>query len=441
MSSNKELSFSFAPIAGSHLSLNNTQALNLLSDLLFYEEANDLVKELFRKVVKNKIFFQQGEFTWLNIGYKTDIGFFSFMVSDNANVMLDLSGELSKFMIDNQFTNVALNKSQDFSAEAVHYREFSLGYAREIIENKLTLGIRGKLLFGKSLLSSNATGKITNINTDFIIESAGNIIISLPADTVMSGGRLTKLDPLSGYTVRDYALNTGNTGFAFDLGVNYSINPDWELSASFLNIGALNWNTYMHDLDINGNYLLDSNDFIVVNGQLRKTSEVSLEDELSNIFSFKDAKDLSYSSSLPATFILGVSYNYNDRIKLGVTNQLIKSENLYFNSLSLSANYKLNNKFVLSSGYSMHGNSLFNIPAAVLYNWHGGQAFLSIGNIFPFLSDFQGLSFGTSFYILGSKMKYDQIDYLPFYKHKKKRKTTSKGHIWEERKKNKQTQN
>lgn len=99
--------------------------------------------------------------------------------------------------------------------------------------------------------------------------------------------------------------------------------------------------------------------------------------------------------------------------------------------MSFTSGFDVNKNFNISFGYSIIGDSYFNIPLGFLYKWKHGQTYLGTDNLTSFLlpgiSEFSGISFGTSFYLFRQRVKYDNVEYLPFYKRLKNRPEDKKG--------------
>ncbi|MGQ8337611.1 DUF5723 family protein [Sunxiuqinia sp. A32] len=440
LSSDEKFTFSIFPLAGMSASLNDQEALRKVSDLLFFDEINEGMKDIFKSMVNKRLFYQHGEAALLNFGYHDDFGSFSFVIKDHVRLMVDFKGELSKFLMNSVDLSTRLDFVQEFPAEAIHFREYSLGYSKEIVEDKFSIGARAKLLFGKSFISSQVAASAVESEGNFYVVSQGTLDISVPAKRITdSNGQFVRLDPFATQSMVDYVMNAKNTGIAFDLGAKYMINPYWEVSASVIDLGNIKWNNNLHKMVFNGAYELDPSDVLVssvdgVNIISKRNTDVSLEDDISDLFGVPEVSDAKYSGAIPASFYVGTNYHVNSSLHLGLVDRLVKYGELSYNSLALTANYRLDKRFTLVSGYSAYGNSFINIPLGIFYKWNSGQAYISSDNLVsivaPSVSDFIGISFGASFYIFRPKMKYDRIYYLPFFKKKRKRNTNQKGLIF-----------
>ena len=440
ISAEEKFILSGLPTSGFSISYNDRVALSKVTDLLFEEEVNEVMKDIFRSLVNRRLFFQSGEFGILNFNFTSKVGLFNFVVKDHASLMLDFEGDLSKFLMNSKERSVPFGLSQDFPLEAVHYREYSLGFSRSFFNNRLAAGVRAKFLYGKSYLSSevSATNRLTA--TKFDVVSSGKIYMSLPAEREENDdGQFTRIDPLGNSSIFNYLTNNGNRGTAIDFGFSYSIKPNLELSASIINIGKINWKEDTHDMDFGSTYELTRTDVEPEfrNGGIYVSKidlDVSFDDNIEELFDLLNAEDFSFKRSIPVSYFLGLKYNINENLDLGLVERLISYDNFYFNSLALTVNRKLDERFTVVSGFGVYGDSYINVPLGATYKWYKGQAYLNVENLFSIfsigVSDYQGVSFGVSFFPFKPKMKYDRVKYLPFFKKKRKKKKTDDGLIF-----------
>ena len=199
-----------------------------------------------------------------------------------------------------------LGEEVDFSglnADALHFREYGITYARTLLKKKLNVGLSVKYLYGMENVSTdvNRISVFTDENTfditarsDFRINSTGAFgddFESIPDDVV------------------GYIFQRNNHGFAFNLGAQYKINEKWEVAASGLDLGMIFWN------DNPINYVMDDADFtyqgLDIAQFLAQDSTNYLENFLDSIVNTFDITEtnISYSTSLPwRIYVSGASY-------------------------------------------------------------------------------------------------------------------------------------
>ncbi len=425
----KKFTFSIFPLSGMSVGYNDQLAVkSMLKDFLAGSLDTAALKSVFNSLIKEDLFFQRFETSLISFGYNSAIGSFNFQINEIEQIRTSLKGNITEFMTKPAIQTVALNQPQVFNADMVHYREYSLGYAREIIKNKLSVGVRAKIYFGKASLVPEVPIEITQKNNSYYFGTSGPIKTSIPVKFVLDKDTIiTGATPSKSLSVRNYLFNKQNMGAGIDLGFSYQINSKIELSASVVDLGQINWNSNLNTIKLKGQYEIlpkyalppkSGNNFIA-----KSDSFLINDGDFNQLFKSKIDSTSSYSTKIPTSFYAGLQYQIDPLLQIGVVDRFIWSKGMSQNSISLTANYAVNKKFTLISGYSSIGKSYYNIPFAVIYNWSGGQSFMGTDNLLLFLmpqkSDYAGISFGTCFYLFRPKVKYKQSEYLPFYKEKK----------------------
>jgi hypothetical protein len=433
-----QYTFSIFPLAGMSVGYNDQSVINkMLKNFLSGNKTPLDTNALFNSLTKRELFYQRFESSLLNFGYNTTYGSFSFRIKDVELLMLNLKGNFSNFLVNPSFNTLIINQPQMFPADLVHYREYSIGFAKEIIKNKLYIGLRTKLYFGKASLVSEIQGELVRANNSFYLRTSGSVKLSAPVNIVLNDlGILQPFVLNSSFTPANYLFNSKNVGTGFDFGIRYRFNPRIEFSASVVDLGKINWKDNGKELFLKGEYEFPQ-EYTVGSNANSLTKNPNFANAPVNYFSlFKVTYDKTvYSTPLPANFYIGLQYLLNPKLNIGVVDRYISMKGLTQNSFSLTSNYELSKKVNLSTGYSIIGYSYFNVPFAILYKWDSGQTFFGTNNLFSFLlpsaAEFSGVTFGICFYLFQKRTKYiEQIDYQPFYKEKKVHAVTKKGLIF-----------
>ncbi|MEI8115529.1 MAG: DUF5723 family protein [Bacteroidia bacterium] len=425
----KKFTFSIFPLSGMSVGYNDQQAVkSMLKDFLSGTLDTAALKSVFNSLIKEDLFFQRFETSLISFGYNSAIGSFNFQINEIEQIRTSLKGNITEFMTKPAIQTVALNQPQVFTADMVHYREYSLGYAREIIKNKLSVGVRAKIYFGKASLVPDVPIEISGKNNTYYFGTSGPIKTSIPVKFVLDKDTIiTGATPSKNFSALNYLFNKQNMGVGVDLGFSYQINSKIELSASIVDLGKINWNSNLNTINLKGQYEIlpkyalppkPGNNFIA------KSDSFLINDaDFNQLFKSRIDSTSNYSTKMPTSFYAGLQYQIDPLLQIGVVDRFVWSKGMSQNSISLTANYTVNKKFTLISGYSSIGKSYYNIPFAVIYYWSGGQSFLGTDNLLLFLmpqkTDYAGISFGTCFYLFRPKVKYKQSEYLPFYKEKK----------------------
>lgn len=420
LTSQSRFTFGIFPLSGMNVGYNNQLVIkNMITNILKGKQTNDDFKDVFNSMVKLDLFYQRMENSIINLGLNSKFGSFDFRIKENMQLMTNLKGDFSEMVTDTSISALLPNKQQTFPALALHYREFSFGYAKDIIKEKLTFGVRAKLYFGKSAMVSEVSGVLVpDGSTNTInLQTHGQLKISTPLKAITDGnGVLTAMELNPGFTIGNYLLNSKNMGMGFDVGINYKLTPDFTLSASVVDVGLIKWNNNLNNLNFIGN------------GTIKLNPVLSTRiDDFSQLYKVQTSS-VPFSTSLPMTLYAGFKYRLNPKLNISLVNRYITTKSMSFNTTSLTGVYDLKMNLSLITGYSIIGKSFSNIPFGLLYNGESGQYFIGIDNLLslvvPSSSDFSGITFGMCFFPFKSRTKFKQFEYLPFYKEKTHNKVT-----------------
>jgi hypothetical protein len=427
LNSQRKFTFSIFPLAGMSVGYNNQEVIkDVMTQFLKGNQDNESFKGVFNSLVEQELFSLNYETNLLQLGYHSKIGSFNFRIKENVRLLTDFKGELSDFLNDPAFQNLIIGQPQFFPAEALHYREYSLGFAKELIKDKLSVGVRPKVYFGKSILYSEVSGAVIQRADTFYTQIEGPMRLSIPANPDFNDQYLNDLNIADAFNLGSYATNAKNVGVGIDIGINYKITPEFEFSASVIDLGGIKWKKNINTQIFDDEFAFKENIEVSLNENGRPVLTKFDARPLADTLTFRLSIDESpFSKPLPTTFYAGLRYHINPKLTLGVVDRYFTAKDFKYNSLSLTANYNLNEKITLISGYSIIGNSFKNLPIALLYKRRSGQTYIGTDNILSFIapsfSDYAGISFGTCFYLFRNReIKYeDSPEYLPFYKPRK----------------------
>lgn len=428
--SQKRFTLSFFPVSGMSVGYNNQEVINdMIFNVIQGNQSTEQFREVFRSILKLGLFYQRMEVPVFNFGYNSGRGSFNFRIKDNMRLMTDLKGEISDFLVNSNSLSVTLNKAQTFPVHAMYYREYSLGYANEIIRKKLIVGFRAKVYFGKFSLISDVQGEAYRDETnEYYFSTSNQLKLSFPAKIVRSSeDYLTSINASDDFTMGNFLFNSKNSGLGFDVGFNYKVNSDFEFSASVIDIGSINWKSNLNSMNYIGKYPFNP-DYINFSESdaerlVRTEDYPALTEDIPELFKI-DTISEAYNTNMPLTIYTGLKYRINSELTISAVNRYIKVNNLSYNSFSVVGDYKMNKNLNLITGYGILGNSYTNIPLAIVYSFTGGQYFVGTDNclsyLLPKISDFSGITFGASIYLFNKKVTDKRaIDYLPFFELKR----------------------
>ena len=443
LTSEGQFTFSIFPLAGSNVGYNNQKEIQslvnkLLSGINKDTEYIDLVKSM----VDKPTYSQKLETDLLSFTYRTKDGFFNFRVAENASFSASVQGPVSLFTIKPEVKSLVVGQVQTVPALIMHYREYSVAYSTPANHKKLSAGIRAKLYFGKAAFSSGISGSVEDVAGNYYLRMKGLGKMSIPESSLQSSdGSIVTTPSLSGTSVPKYLMNSGNPGFGVDLGIKYKISPKFSFTMSIIDLGKINWKNNLNSKNFSGEYLLKGSSVrpITENGvyKIYKTSDsISFTEKITSLFKvFPNSS--RFSTRMPATFYAGLNYQVNPAIKINLTERFIQLKTMNLNSFSLTANFELNKKFTINSGFAAIGNLYDNMPLAILYNPDFGQIYLGTDNFLSFLkpsiSEYSSLSFGICFYLFRKRNLYDPpTEDYPYHRPKKVKKVKNSGRIMQE---------
>ena len=324
----------------------------------------------------------------VSLGYRHRRNYFTLHISDHFAVYTTIPRELAGLALfgNSRYTGETANLG-GIRPNALYFREYSAGYSR-VINAFTTLGIRGKLLFGKAnlypgrsrvdLTTDESTFDL-HLEGDYRLNSSYPLTIEQDANGDITG--ITDDRP----TYRTFLLNRQNRGFAVDMGIIYRHDSRITLSASLLDIGFMKWNSDVNNIRVNGSF-----DYTGVQPGTDFTSGAyltELRDSLFDAFEVTVSQD-SYFSWLPAQLFFGGTYHVKDNIYLGLTNRNLLFRNKIHASFTFSAGIDIAGRLNTVLSWSYLNNSLKNIGAGLAYHGKGIQFHIVSDNLMGFLQPF-----------------------------------------------------
>jgi hypothetical protein len=190
-------------------------------------------------------------------------------------------------------------------------------------------------------------------------------------------------------------FNFVNSGFAFDVGANYSSGP-FTISASVINIGSILWKLNPEQQISKGEYLFEG---FEVSDFLRDT--IAIFDSLSTLTGF-EKNNSDYSTTLPFCIYSALNYQL-ENWSLG----LMLGQEYYKNGLFPAGVFNVkrtfNNRHSLTLQYGIKRGSVLNLGFQGVFQIGPFQCFAGTDNIIgiikPFDSNFSNMRFGVNLII------------------------------------------
>ncbi|MEN8156012.1 MAG: DUF5723 family protein [Bacteroidota bacterium] len=339
-------------------------------------------KEDFLKQLKPLNFVASDVGTSLfSMGFRTGAGFFTLDVSTRIDGNIYYPGDLARLVIEGAGDG-EIHHLDGIGPDMTAFDEIAVGWSDEIIDN-LTLGVRGKVLFGvgnlsnvRSDLTVTTSQEAWNIKSDMLFNA------SLPfADvTYNEEGMLEdiaireELENPNFAHLQRYMMNTNNLGFGIDLGVNYRPIDQLQLSVSLLDVGYIQWKdevhqvTYATEYDFEGlevNPFDFSEDYTF--GDHLDTTLSQMADSLSGFLEFTPGG--VYSKRLNTKLYVGGSYNVTPKINFGLLSRTDFLNGKVAEQVTASANLTTGRFINLTLSYSYMNAYFKNIGAGISFHF------------------------------------------------------------------------
>jgi len=349
----------------------------------------------------------------LYVGFRNKNSFFSFGIAEKALALVSFDKSIVDFLVEGNADY--MGKIQDLgnlNMDAFQYREYALGYSHQMLKNKLTIGLKAKLLFGKFAFQTEqmhlsvetaADGSYLNLNSDMRINLSAPVNMEYDSENYFSG---TKSD---GTSTKEYLLEGDNKGLAFDLGAVYKLTPKITFSGSVIDIGKISFTNKTVNLDHVSTYKWEGVDF---SNSIDKGSSdyVNPSDLLENEFnklkdSFRPAKSEfsseSFDVTIPTKIYLGGTYDLNKQFNFGVLDRVFMYDGYSQNTVTLSANAMFLNFLSLTGSYSFVGNTSNNLGLGLAIRAGFLQIYAVSDNVIavldPSKAEFANARIGVSF--------------------------------------------
>ncbi len=313
------------------------------------------------------------------LGFRSGDTYFTFDITEKANFFLSLPKDFMTLAFHGN--SAFIGGTADFSDitfDMTEYRQYGMSLSKKINKN-LSFGAKGKLLFGKANLSVKNTDLGITIDEEntFVHTLHSDISLNVSAPitvTTDSAGFIEDLDIKEDMDtdegIIDFILNTGNMGFAVDLGAVYNIADYFTLSASIVDLGYINWKQNVYNFVSKGTYNFEGIDTspefdVNDNSDLGDVAEAML-DSIADIFKPLSQEE-AYITMLPTKIYLGGTFNVSEKLNLGLLSKSQIYKGKIQQALTVSANTNLGNALMTSVSYTMSNNSYNNLGVGLSF--------------------------------------------------------------------------
>lgn len=300
------------------------------------------------------------------------------------------------------FENIKSYNTDNIIYSGMGYRELAVGYSRKINE-KISVGIRGKILFGAAYLETEnwSYGVNTNKNSnklELIHKGTGRLV--LPVATEL--GDDYRVKSMEGKNAAGKYLGSfHNPGLGIDLGATINLNETSWISVSTTDLGAIWFRHNTMNIEQNSTYEFSDSE---LSDYTINDNSGGYFDPYNLILTTKDEIPYLYRPYVDTTsFVQGLvpktsihyQYIFSDRLSFGVTNQTAFYKKNILNIISVSALQKRGNLSIFES-VNLYGISTITIGGGLQYEGRFGQVFASTDNLLAVYQPIKNKSFSFS---------------------------------------------
>ena len=357
---------------------------NPLYSLTTFMNSSVGTDEFLKKLHRSNRMNTNVDLTILSFGFRKWGGFNTFDINLRSRTSANLPYSLFDFMK----SGMSAVEGNTYHIENVavrtnNYVETSFGHSRQLLDGKLGVGAKFKLLFGVG----NADGRIESMDVKMTqdqwhITAKGNIDGSLKGayfktkEEQDDNDRPTGRRELDGFDIDSPGL--GGFGLAVDLGATYKMDDFVEglvLSASLLDFGFISWNNHLNaSNDGSREFLFDGFTDIAFNdkdgGKDLDAQVDDLGDDLADLFKFYDnGQKGRRATMLSATLNFGAEYAlpYYKKLRFGFLSTTYINRPFTWTEGRFSANVAPVGWFDASVNY---GCSKFGSSLGLVLNFH-----------------------------------------------------------------------
>ncbi len=341
-------------------------------------DVNENLDNIINNLEDNSQLALRNEIDLLGVGFRTEYGFFTFGVRLTNDYVTEYPKDLMRFArFGNAAPDLRSANLSEWDFELVSRYDYYIGWQDKFLEDKLSVGVRAKYMFGMANVYAERTNfsVVTQddskliLETDILIKTAGAV------NFINEGGfkniSLTK------------TIFPSNQGIAFDLGGTYDLNDQIQVSASIVDLGSLKWGANNYDLVSKGRFEFSGADADLSDDEpLSEDFFDNLQDSLFKALEFDTIAGQSYSRSLSPRMFLGGTYSFNEKHSVGVLLQSRFFDGSMYNNYSVNYVGRVSNAFQYTVSYSIINNTFNNVGAGISARLGPVQLYLVSDNVF-----------------------------------------------------------
>lgn len=311
-------------ISGVHTHFQNT-GFTLAELIPTGSNINDQIRDIADQLDGESYLSLNQDINLLGIGFKAGRGFFTLGATQTINLRVGYPVDVLRFISYKEGDPITGLSFNEFDYESMVRTNFYLGYQHKFMKNRLTVGARGKYIFGQQhsevqrmSASLDASSPFeTKLRTDVVVRSSG-LADLLDPDLDPS------LDP-AGLALTD------NNGVAFDFGAHFLVNRKLSVSFSVLDLGSIEWKDGNETYVSNGEFTYNGIELDLADQDFDGVID-ALTDSIVDIFGFDTISNADpYTVRLPTRIFAGATYRLHPKHGVGI---------LYHGKLGLDDNFQ-----------------------------------------------------------------------------------------------------
>ncbi len=300
------------------------------------------------------------------------------------------------------FGNITSYNADNVNYSGIGYRELAVGYAGKI-NDKISIGIRGKILFGAAFMDTDNWNYGVNLNKyddnlELTHKGIGRLV--LPITTKLDDNKMVR-SMESENTIGKYFSSFHNPGLGIDLGATINLSDKSWLSVSATDLGAIWFRHNTMTIEQNSSHIFAETE---IQEYTEDNGYGEFFDPYNLIINSKDNLSHLYRPVVDtASFIQGIvpktsihyQYILSDILSMGVTNQIAFYKKNILNILSFSALQKIGD-FSIFENINLYRANTITVGGGIQYEGRFGQLFASTDNLLAVVQPMRNESFSFS---------------------------------------------
>lgn len=313
---------------------------------------------------------------WFNVGFRAGKSMLFLTVLDKVKARVSIPNDLLKYVFEgNSAATVASDLNFNFGLDLLHTREFSLGFNRTFLKERLTLGARAKYISGQNMIQTVKNDMRFRINP-------ADLRLDVQADIEVNKST-PFLEDQRGVSVKQRIFgNPSNSGFGLDLGATLDLNKRITLTASIIDLGQIYWNDAqkIKSKKPGSTFSYSGIEHLISDSIGFQNSFQNLSDTLLQIFAL-ETTSTSFSTGLLGEFYMGANLRVNARHNAGALIYGSFYKKQFYPAITFSWNSEFGRFMALSISYTTMRENYSNFGLGLGLNFDAEQFYIASDNV------------------------------------------------------------